>query len=160
MDQTQLEGGCSCGGVRYRLASTPMFVNCCHCTWCQRETGSAFVINAIIEADRVELTRGATDAVVTPSESGSGQIIHRCPTCHVALWSHYGGRTRSAFVRAGTLDRKDVIRPDAHIFTRSKVPWVVLPADQPSFEVFYDLETQWPPESLERRDALAARTSA
>ena len=102
MTRTQLEGGCSCGRVRYRLASAPMFVNCCHCTWCQRETGSAFVINAIIETDRVELTRGSTMAVDTPSESGAGQIIHRCPTCHVALWSHYGGRTRSAFVRAGT----------------------------------------------------------
>src|SRR5580698_9120567 len=118
MTQT-LEGGCACGAVRYRLASAPMFVNCCHCTWCQRETGSAFVINAIIEADRVELTKGQTLAVATRSESGAGQIIHRCAACHVALWSHYGGRTRTSFVRAGTLDRADAVKPDAYIFTRS-----------------------------------------
>ncbi|HEX3917575.1 MAG TPA: GFA family protein [Caulobacteraceae bacterium] len=149
-----LEGGCTCGAVRYRLASRPMFVNCCHCTWCQRETGSAFVINAIIERDRLEVT-GETEAVATPSESGAGQLIHRCPTCHVALWSHYGGRTRSAFVRAGTLDDARAVAPDAHIFTRSKLPWVVLPADQPAFEIFYELETQWPAESLARRAALA-----
>ena len=152
-----LEGGCACGAVRYRLTTPPLFVNCCHCTWCQRETGGAFVINAIIERDRLEVA-GETVAVDTASESGTGQIIHRCRTCQVALWSHYGRRTYAAFVRAGTLDRKDAIRPDAHIFTRSKVPWVVLPADQPAFEIFYELEKQWPPESLARRAAATAKT--
>ncbi|HEY1753258.1 MAG TPA: GFA family protein [Caulobacteraceae bacterium] len=154
--EPDLQGGCACGAVRYRLAGAPMFVNCCHCTSCQRETGSAFAINALIERDRVELT-GETAAVDIPSESGVGQIIHRCPTCHVALWSHYGRRTQVAFVRAGTLDRKDAIRPDAHIFTRSKVPWVSIPADQPAFEIFYDYETQWPAESRARRAAALAR---
>jgi hypothetical protein len=150
-----LEGGCACGAVRYRLLDAPMFVNCCHCTSCQRETGSAFVINAIIERDRLEVT-GDPIEVVTPSESGEGQLIFRCPQCHVALWSHYGGRRWAAFVRAGTLDRKDVVKPDAHIFTRSKVPWVVLPADQPAFEIFYDMAALWPAESLARRRAAEA----
>ena len=157
---TPLEGGCSCGGVRYRLASLPMFVNCCHCTCCQRETGGAFAINAIIETDRVELTNGATEAVATPTESGAPQIIHRCPTCHVALWSHYGGRKIAAFVRAGTLDKPNPIKPDAHIFTRSKVAWLALPADQPAFEIFYEMDKQWPPESLARRDAAIAKAGA
>ncbi len=154
MTQT-LQGGCACGAVRYRLASAPMFVNCCHCTWCQRETGSAFVINAIIETDRVAVT-GETLAVATPSESGTGQIIHRCPACHVALWSHYGGRTKAAFVRAGTLDKPNPIKPDAHIFTRSKLPWVSLDGGAPAFEVYYDLDQQWPAESQARRKALSA----
>ena len=136
-----------------------MFVNCCHCTWCQRETGSAFVINAIIETDRVELTKGETEGVLTPSESGTGQIIHRCPTCHVALWSHSGGRKIAAFIRAGTLDKPNPIRPDAHIFTRSKLPWVVLPEGQPAFEVFYEMDKQWPPKSLARRNAAAAKAA-
>jgi hypothetical protein len=152
-----LEGGCACGAVRYRLASAPMFVNCCHCTWCQRETGSAFVINAIIETSRVEVTAGETLAVATASESGAPQIIHRCPTCHVALWSHYGGRTQAAFVRAGTLDKPNPVAPDAHIFTRSKLPWVNLEGGAPAFEVFYELETMWPPESLARRKAALAK---
>ena len=151
-----LTGGCACGAVRYRLASAPMFVNCCHCTWCQRETGSAFVINAVIEADRLELTEGETLAVPTASESGTPQIVHRCPTCHVALWSHYGGRTRTAFVRAGTLDKPNPIRPDAHIFTRSKLAWVNLEGDIPAFEIFYDLAQQWPADSLARREAVMA----
>ena len=157
---TSLEGGCACGAVRYRLASAPMFVNCCHCTWCQRETGSAFAINAIIETDRVELTNGATEPIPTPSESGVGQIIHRCPACHVALWSHYGGRRIAAFVRAGTLDKPNPVKPDAHIFTRSKVAWLALPADQPAFEIFYEMDKQWPAESLSRRDAAVAKAGA
>src|SRR3954467_5151848 len=147
------EGRCTCGFVRYRMTSRPLFVNCCHCTWCQRETGSAFVINAIIESDRLDVIQGETEAVQTPSESGRGQIIHRCPACHVALWSHYGGRTATAFVRAGTLDKAAQIRPDAFIFARSRLPWVVLPREIPAFEIYYDMETLWPAESLARRAA-------
>ncbi|HZZ87636.1 MAG TPA: GFA family protein [Caulobacteraceae bacterium] len=152
-----LQGGCACGAVRYRLASAPMFVNCCHCTWCQRETGSAFVINAIIETDRLELIQGETLEIPTATESGTPQLIHRCPACHVALWSHYGGRRYGAFVRAGTLDQPSGVQPDAHIFTRSKQPWVNLDGGAPAFEVFYDPQTQWLPESLARRRAAAAR---
>jgi hypothetical protein len=151
--ETLLEGGCTCGAVRYRLAAAPMFVNCCHCTWCQRETGGAFVINAIIETSRLRTTKGASEAVLTPSESGRGQIIHRCPTCHVALWSHYGGRMAMAFVRAGTLDDAAALTPGAFIFTRSKLPWIVLPPEIPAFEIYYDMETLWPAESLARRAA-------
>jgi hypothetical protein len=155
MTQT-LEGGCACGAVRYRLASAPMFVNCCHCTWCQRETGGAFVINAIIETDRLSVT-GETVAVATPTESGTPQIVHRCPACHVALWSHYGGRTVSAFVRAGTLDRATAVSPDAHIFTRSKLPWVNLEGGAPAFEIYYEMDELWPAASLARRRAALAR---
>ena len=157
MSDPTLDGGCTCGAVRYRLASGPMFVNCCHCTWCQRETGSAFVVNALIESDRLTVTQGEPILVRTPSESGQGQTIARCPTCYVALWSHYpGAGDKVSFVRVGTLDDPSRAPPDAHIFTRSKQPWVVLPPDTPAFEIFYDLQTQWPPQSLERRKALRA----
>jgi hypothetical protein len=148
---TPLKGGCTCGAVRYRLAAEPMFVNCCHCTWCQRETGGAFAINAIVETGNVAVTRGATSPVPTASESGTPQIIHRCAACHVALWSHYGGRTAVAFVRAGTLDRPGAVTPGAFIFTRSKLPWVALPADIPAFEIYYDMEALWTPEARARR---------
>ena len=151
--EPSLDGGCTCGAVRYRLAAAPMFVNCCHCAWCQRETGSGFVVNALIETTHLHLTRGGSVAVQTPSESGRGQIIHRCSSCHVALWSHYGGRTEVAFVRAGTLDEAAAIVPGAFIFTRSKLPWVVLPTEIPAFEVYYDMNSLWPAESLARRAA-------
>ena len=148
-----LEGRCACGGVRYRLGSAPMFVHCCHCTSCQRETGSAFVINALIEADRVGTTAGAAEPVMTPSESGRGQQIWRCPACRIALWSNYGGSADiMRFVRVGTLDTPAALPPDIHIYTRSKLPWVRLPEGVPAVEVYYDSVGLWPADSLARRD--------
>ena len=152
------EGGCGCGFVRYRMTSRPLFVHCCHCTWCQRETGSAFATNAMIEADRVTLLKGEPVAVATPSASGKGQTILRCPACHVALWSHYAGAgEKIAFVRVGTLDEASLLEPDIHIFTSTKLPWVRLPPDTPAVEEFYQRSKYWPPESLERRQAMLAR---
>jgi hypothetical protein len=146
------EGGCACGRVRYRLTSPPMFVHCCHCTSCQTETGSAFVINALIEPDRVLLLAGSPEPVLTPSESGKGQIVHRCPDCRIALWSVYGGAgDKIRFVRVGTLDEPGRLPPDVHIYTRSKLPWVVLPDKVPAALVYYSSAELWPPASLERR---------
>jgi hypothetical protein len=147
------EGGCSCGAVRYRLASDPMFVHCCHCLNCQRQTGSAFVINLLIEADRVELLAGDPQPVDVPRDDGSSQRIYRCPECQVAVFSEYG-RPEVQFVRGGTLDDPSGITPDVHIFTRSKVGWVTLPDSAPAFEVYYDSKTLWPAASLERLHAV------
>ena len=149
------DGGCTCRHVRYRLRSRPMFVHCCHCTWCQRESGAAFALNAMIEADRVELLEGAPEAVDTPSASGKGQKISRCPKCRVALWSNYAGAGDAVrFVRVGTLDAGHGIGPDIHIFTTTKQPWVVLPEGTPAVPEFYQASKMWPKESLERRSAL------
>ena len=149
-----MEGGCTCGAVRYRMTSKPMFVHCCHCRWCQRETGASFALNAMIEADRVVLLRGSPEAVDTPSESGKGQKIVRCPDCHIALWSNYAGAGDALhFIRVGTLDEPDRLTPDVHIYTSSKQPWVVLPPGTPAFEEYYDRNKLWPEESLARRRA-------
>ena len=151
-----IEGGCTCGAVRYRLLSRPLFVHCCHCRWCQRESGASFALNAMIESDRVELIRGAPEMVATPSNSGKGQSIARCPHCRIALWSHYAGAgERIKFVRVGTLDRPDLLPPDIHIFTASKQPWLVLPDSVPAVAEYYDREQFWPSESLARRRALS-----
>ena len=150
-----LEGGCSCGAVRYRLKSAPMFVHCCHCRDCQRQTGSAFVINALIETDRIEQLSGSLEQVPMPTDSGDPHIIYRCPQCQIAVWSDYGGRPGLRFVRVGTLDDASALPPDVHIFTRSKVPWVGLPKNVPAFEVYYDLKSLWPEEAQARRRAVA-----
>jgi len=156
-----LEGGCTCRAVRYRMTTAPMIVHCCHCRWCQRETGASFALNAMIEAERVEILAGAPELVDTPSESGKGQKIWRCPTCRIAVWSNYaGGGAAVRFVRVGTLDRPDVLPPDVHIFTASKQPWVVLPAGTPAFPEYYEREKVWSPEAIARRDAVRARHPA
>jgi hypothetical protein len=151
-----LTGSCSCGGVKYRLVSAPMFVHCCHCLDCQKQTGGAFAINALIEADRV-VVEGEPQSVSMPTESGRPHIIHRCPKCQVALWSLYGGRHQVRFIRVSTLDAPHAIVPDVHIFTRSKVPWVRLPEGARAFEIYYDMKKEWPAESLARREAALAR---
>jgi hypothetical protein len=159
MARDSFDGGCTCRAVRYRMRGAPMFVHCCHCRWCQRETGSAFVLNAMIEADRVTLLTGEPEVVLTPTLSGKGQKIARCPVCRVALWSNYAGAGDAIrFVRIGTLDEPDRWPPDVHIYTESKQPWVVLPPDTPSFAEYYDRERQWPAESLRRREAVRAAT--
>src|SRR5262249_36416462 len=150
-----LTGGCTCRRVRYRMTTRPMFVHCCHCRWCQRGTGASFALNAMIEADRVELLAGDVDVVDTPSNSGKGQRISRCPSCRIAVWSNYAGAGDAVrFVRVGTLDEPDRLPPDIHIFTSSKQPWVVLPAGVPAVAEYYKAADHWPKESLGRRAAL------
>ncbi len=152
-----LEGGCTCGQVRYRLLAKPLFTHCCHCRWCQRESGSAFALNAMIEADRVELLQGQPEVVATPSNSGKGQKFSRFPVCRIAVWSNYAGAgDKVHFVRVGTLDDPDQVPPDMHIFTASKQRWVVLPADTPAVSGYYDRKRYWPAESLERRERMLA----
>ena len=153
-----LEGGCDCKAVRYRMETKPLFVHCCHCRWCQRETGASFALNAMIETDRITVLAAKPEMVDTPSNSGKGQNIARCPKCRLALWSHYAGAGPVvAFVRVGTLDNPDALPPDIHIFTASKQPWVVLPAGTPAVPEYYDREKYWPRESLERRRQYMAQ---
>jgi len=149
------EGGCSCGAVRYRLTSEPLFVHCCHCLNCQRQTGSAFVVNLLIESGRVELLAGEPQQVDVARDDGSAQQIFRCPACEVAVFSHYG-HPGVRFVRGGTLDDPSGVIPDVHIYTRSKVGWVALPQSAPAFEAYYDSKKLWPPASLERLRAVLA----
>jgi hypothetical protein len=145
------EGACTCRRIRYRMTSAPLVVHCCHCRWCQRETGASFALNAVIEASRVSVEGEPPEMILTPSLSGKGQKIHRCPTCKVAVYSNYnGGGDAIHFVRVGTLVEPDRFPPDVHIFTSSKQPWVVLPPGARAFAEFYSPKEVWPKESLER----------
>ncbi len=150
-----MEGGCDCREIRYRMKTKPMWVNCCHCRWCQRETGSAFAINALIEADRVEVLHGKPEVINTPSNSGKGQMIARCPTCKIAVWSNYGGGgDKIRFVRVGTLDDPDRCPPNIHIFTTTKQKWLVLPPGMPAVPEYFKASEIWPADSIARRNAL------
>ena len=159
-DQTDVhEGGCACGYVRFRMESRPLIVHCCHCSWCQRQSGSAFAVNALIEADRVSLLQGDVVEIEVPSPSGANQKISRCPNCQVAVWSNYlvlsgGIGSLVRFIRVGSLDDPGKLPPDVHIYTSSRLPWVVLPPDALAVEEYYVTREVWPEESLERRSAL------
>ena len=154
-----LDGGCTCRFVHYRMTTKPLFVHCCHCRWCQRETGASFALNALIEADRVQLLQGEVEVINTPSNSGKGQKISRCPRCRIAVWSNYAGAGDAIrFIRVGTLDEPDRLPPDIHIFTASKQPWVVLLHDIPAVPEYYKSFELWPKESLERRAILQGKS--
>lgn len=148
------EGGCTCGQTRYQVhAIQPLIVHACHCSWCQRQSGAPHVINAIYEAKHIELTHGKVETVVTPSPSGTGQAIGRCPSCKIALWSNYlvnGMGDSVRFLRVGTLDDPTLMPPDIHIFTSSKMAWYVLPPEHLAVEEYYDVQTVWRSDSLKR----------
>lgn len=148
------EGGCSCGAVRYRLRREPMFVHCCHCRDCQRQTGTAFVLNALIETAEVEVLQGELARNQMPTESGRPHGIDRCAACGCAVWSEYGGIAELRFVRVGTLDEPGLLSPNVHIYVRSKLPWVTLPPEVPAFEAYYHAKSLWSAESLARRRAV------
>lgn len=156
------EGGCTCGHIRYKLKSKPFIVHCCHCRWCQRQTGAAFAVNALYDTDNVTLTQGQISEITMPSPSGKGQKIARCPKCQVAIWSHYymgGIKEGISFIRVGTLDDPSRLPPDVHIFTKTKLPWVILPPDGLVVDIFYNYETTWSSEDLERKKALLAAST-
>ena len=154
-NENTYEGGCTCGAIRYRMEREPLIVHCCHCHWCQRETGASYALNAMIEADRVTLLQGRPEMVQTPSNSGKGQAIWRCPDCRIALWSNYSGAgDKVHFVRVGTLDEAHRLPPDIHIYTASKQPWIVIPEGLPVVEAYYDRDEYWPEDSLARRKQM------
>jgi hypothetical protein len=152
-----IEGGCFCGHIRYRLKARPMFVHCCHCRDCQRQVGSAFVINGIVEAENLELLQGEPVIIPLSTDSGRPHDVYRCADCQSPLWSDYGRRKWLSFVRLATLDKPSEFHPDVHIYTRSKLDWVPLPPGAEAFEEYYDMETLWPKESLERRERAGAK---
>ena len=163
MENPTFDGGCSCGHVRYRMTSGPLIVHGCHCRVCQRQTGTSFAQNALIEADRVQLLHGEVEETVLETPSGAGQNIARCPKCHVAVWSNYlvtsAGNGRAInFIRAGTLDDPDRLPPDVHIYTSTKQPWVILPTDKPVVNEGYETAEVWPAESMKRLDILLGRS--
>lgn len=156
-----MEGGCTCRQLRYRLTGTPLIVHACHCRWCQRETGTAFALNALYEAERVTHLGAEPEMVLTPTQSGKGQRVARCASCRVSIWSNYpqaGPAVR--FVRVGTLDEPDRLPPDMHIYTSSKQAWLTLPPGAQAVPEFYDLERTWRAESLERRRLLREKAAA
>lgn len=154
------EGSCACGYARYKIVSDPLIVHCCHCRYCQRQTGAAFALNALYETSRVELISGTVKEIMTPSPSGKGQKITRCPKCEVAIWSSYfmgGIKDGIRFIRVGTLDDPDLLPPDVHIYTESKQPWINLSPDDLAVKEFYDYEKTWTSDNLKILKSLRAK---
>jgi hypothetical protein len=146
-----MEGGCSCGAIRYQLTNTPLIVHACHCRDCQRITGGPHVINIWIERKFVEASGAEPKSHLMRGGSGKNHEVFFCGECGTYVWSRYHIAPGDClFVRAGTLDHPEAVTPDVHIFTRSKLPWVRLPEGARSFESIYDIPKVWPEASLKR----------
>lgn len=155
------DGDCTCGQVRFRMISSPLVVHCCHCSWCQRESGASFALNALIESDRLEVLKGGLARIELPSNSGKGQILVKCPECLVTLWSHYAGMgEHMSFVRVGTLDDPTALPPDVHIFTNTKQPWITLDDGKPVMAEYYRKADVWRPDAIKRFEALVTGVKA
>jgi hypothetical protein len=151
------DGGCACGQVRYRMTERPLFVHCCHCTRCQRETGGPFAHHVMIEFSHWAVTAGEPEFVLVPTDSGGKHWVARCPTCRTALWNEHGSRTAiTRYVRVGTFDAPNAFPPRAHIYVRSKQEWVRLDDAVPAFRSHYDAGKVWPADSLARYEAARA----
>ena len=156
-----LDGGCACSAVRYRISRPPMFVHCCHCTRCQRENGAPFAHHAMVEFTTMHLLVGEPAFVKVPTDSGGTHWIARCPTCQTAMWNEHGSRRAiTRYVRVGTLDEPARCPPLAHIFVRSKQPWLPLSPELPAFAGYYDAARIWPADSLARYAAAKAAKAA
>jgi hypothetical protein len=131
-----LQGGCTCGLVRYRLKKKPITVNACHCRFCQRLSGSAFALNAMIETEYVEMIgKGEPELIHIPTDLSERTRAWRCPTCSVLLFNdHMLMNENIRFVRVGTLEEGERLPPDAHYFVSRKHPWIVVPDNVPAFD--------------------------
>ncbi|MGF7168438.1 hypothetical protein FHS91_000093 [Sphingobium xanthum] len=160
-DVVDMTGGCGCGAVRYRIDAPPIFVNNCHCTLYQRQTGSTSVVNAFLESEALTLLEGVLGEHVVKAGSGGDHVICRCTVCGTAMWSFYPRLGRLGLgLRVGTLDDPGQLRPDAVIFVAHKMPWTALPADIPHFETTYNPAELLPPERFSRLKVLIERRAA
>jgi hypothetical protein len=145
-----IDGGCACGAVRYRLLKPPLFVHCCHCTRCQRESGTAYVAHGMIERANLEWD-GEVTAVRLPTDSKTRHEIVHCAACLTPLWGQHGRQPSvMVYLKVGTFDAPERCPPNAHIFVRSKLAWVAINPDIPQFARYYNAAKVWPQESLER----------
>jgi len=158
---TPIEGRCACGALAFRLARPPLFVHACHCTRCQRETGGAFAHHLMIETAQLQLLQGQPLFTRVPTDSGGRHWVARCADCHGVLWNAHGSRQPLiVYLRVGTLDEPAAWPPQAHIYLRSRQPWLVLDPAVPQFSGAYDARKTWPADSLARYDEAKAHASA
>jgi hypothetical protein len=121
------EGGCQCGAIRYRCSRPPFVSYTCHCTACQKLTGSAFITCIQVPAEALEVLSGEPALRERPCDSGNRLTTAFCPTCSSALWAQNSARPRLRTIYVGTLDTPGAVRVNAHIWTKRRLPWVVLP---------------------------------
>lgn len=130
---SEIEGGCNCGAVRYRLSGAPMAVAVCHCSNCRRQSGSAFSVNVVVRDDAMHVSGKLTTWEDPDTESGQPVLRQFCATCGSPIRSLSATSPKLAIVKAGTADDPGQFVPAIHVWTSSALPWVDIPAGLPQF---------------------------
>lgn len=123
-----------CGAVQYRVSGEPLTFYACHCTDCQRRSGAAFGLSLLYPRTAVELLQGATALHTAAVENGRIKRAVACPSCGIQVWGISGRNPDVLVVRPGTLDDRTGLAPVAHMWTRSRQPWVQIPPGMAQFE--------------------------
>jgi hypothetical protein len=155
VNTVELQGGCSCGDIRYQLSNAPLFVHACHCLNCQKFCNSAFGITAIVLQCDVALTEGDLVQLVMPS----GRSRWQCASCGESIYVTSPSHPATALLRPGSLDRVGGLTIDAHIWVKRKQDWISLPNKVPQFDEGYDRNEVWPQVSLERFEQAKKRSA-
>lgn len=127
-------GRCLCGEIEYRLNEEPVTYYACHCTDCQKRSGSSFGLSMLVKRSSLEVTKGEPSLQVLKGPDGTPRRQRNCRSCGIRLWSEPAKYPELAVLRPGSLDDIKSFQPVAHIWTRSKLPWVQIPAGTPSYE--------------------------
>ncbi|MCF8503272.1 MAG: GFA family protein, partial [Caulobacter sp.] len=128
-----ISGGCLCAAVRYMCASPPVMTLVCHCTNCQKQSGSAFSVNVAVATGDLRLTAGEPTVYEDRGESGQPVYRHFCGACGSPIFSSVAAMPDLLFLKAGTLDDTSGVKPALDVWCKSAQPWVPHPAGVPQF---------------------------
>ena len=129
----EYEGGCFCGSVRFSCTAEPAFSFYCHCSDCQRTGGGPFAVGLMVPSESFNV-RGDLQAYTTIGSSGQEVHRHFCPRCGSGIYLETAAVPGNVFLKAGVLDDAGWVKPEMHIFTVTKQPWLDLADSLPQYE--------------------------
>ncbi len=131
---TKFTGGCQCGNIRYEVVGIPKQLVVCHCTDCQRQSGSAFGMTLVVNEADFRLTQGEPKTFASKSHTGRAKLGAFCPECGTRIYHKPEWRKGTVSVKPGTLDDTRWLKPDMHLWTSSKQTWVTIPEGVKAYE--------------------------
>lgn len=126
-------GRCACGAIEYRINAEPLTFYICHCTDCQKLSGSAYGLSMPVLEETLEVLKGAAAKSSFETSAGKSKTVYQCPECFTRLWADPPGVPGVLLIRPGALENAADLVPVAHTFTDSALPWVSIPADALQF---------------------------
>ena len=129
-----ITGGCQCGAIRYEFNGEPVQQVACHCTDCQHQSGSAFGMSVVVNADDFRITKGEPKHYHSTSSTGRRKLGAFCHECGNRIYHQPEWRRGRISIKAGTLDDASWLKPQVHLWTKSRQPWVIIPDDADAYE--------------------------